>query len=191
MSSLSVAGDFSGLTATGRPISSGGGRRQMSRYVRSMFSQQINAGASPSRSAAMYNNPSPGGNHGNIMRSPSGYHYASRQSNGNSNQGQAALSLERPGSSIAVESPGLSHSMDESSTGKFVANFFQTHLSGGNSSSGGGGGGGGVSVGGARGGHRSSDRGESEEKSTATERTRYSKNDIVGNFMGEIFFLLI
>ena len=186
MSSLSVAGDFSGLTATGRPISGGGGRRQMSRYVRSMFSQQINAGASPSRAAAVYNNPSPSGNHGNIMRSPSGYHYASRQSNGNSNQGPAALNLERPGSSIAVESPSLSHSMDESSTGKFVANFFQTHLSGGNSSSGGGGGGGSVSVGGARGGHRSSDRGENEEKSTATEGTRYSKrqkNDIVGNFI--------
>lgn len=165
MSSLSVAGDFSGLTATGRPISGGGGRRQMSRYVRSMFSQQINTGSSPSRAAAMYNNPSPGGNHGNIMRSPSGYHYASRQSNGNSNQGPAALNLERPGSSIAVESPGLSHSMDEPSSGKFVANFFQTHLSGEKSSSGGDG----VSVGGARGGDR---RGENE-KSTATEETRY------------------
>ena len=166
MSSLSVAGDFSGLTATGRPISGGGGagqgRRQLTRYVRSMFSQQINAGTSPSRGAT-YNNP--GGSHGNMMmKSPSGYHYA-RQSSGNSNQG-ASLNLERPGSGIAMESATLSHGIDEPSSGKFVANFFQTHLSGG-------GGDGGVSVGGVRGGHGRGDKGENEEKSTATEGTRY------------------
>ena len=169
MSSLSVAGDFSGLTATGRPISASGGggggqgKRQMTRYVRSMFSQQINAGMSPSRGAT-YNNP--GGNHGNVIKSPSGYHYT-RQLSGNSNQG-ASLSLERPGSSIAVESATLSHHADEPSSGKFVANFFQAHLGGGSS-----GGGGGVSVGGARGGQGRGDNGENEEKSAATEGTRY------------------
>ena len=163
MSSLSVAGDFSGLTATGRPISAGTGgqgKRQMTRYVRSMFSQQINAGMSPSRGAT-YNNP--GGNHGNVIKSSSGYHYT-RQSSGNSNQG-ASLSLERPGSGIAVESATLSHHADEPSSGKFVANFFQTHLSGGS-----GGGGGGVSVGGARGGQGlgRGDNGENEGKSAET-----------------------
>ena len=77
-SSLSIAGDYSGLTATGRPIS-GQGRRQMTRYVRSMFSQQVGTGSSPSRSS--YN----AGNHGNVLlKSQSGYHYA-RQSSGNSN----------------------------------------------------------------------------------------------------------
>ncbi len=179
MSSLSVAGDFSGLTATGRPISGGGGgRRQMSRYVRSMFSQQINAGASPSRgTGTMYNNvnPTASGNHGNMVRSPSGYHYVGRQSSGSSNQGPvAALNLERPGSIIAMESAAaLSRNIDEPSSGKFVANFFQAHLSGGSSNSGGGSGGG--SVGGAREGHRRDDGGDIEEKSTDTEleETRY------------------
>ena len=158
MSSLSIAGDFSGLTATGRPIS-GQGKRQMTRYVRSMFSQQINAGSSPSRST--YNS----GNHGNVTKSPSGYHYA-RQSSGNSNQG-TALNMERPGSSIAVEPATLSHHADEPTSGKFVANFFQTHLSGS---------GGGVAVGGAKGGQGKGEKGENENgilKSTAAEGTRY------------------
>lgn len=165
MSSLSIAGDFSGLTATGRPISGSGGgqgKRQMTRYVRSMFSQQINAGASPSR-GAMYNTNS-GGSHGNVMKSPSGYHY-SRQLSGNSNQ-SSSLILERPGSSIAMESATLPHHIDEPSSGKFVANFFQTHLSGGS-------GGGCVAVGGAKGGHGRDEKSGNEDKSIATEGTRY------------------
>ena len=182
MSSLSVAGDFSGLTATGRPISGGAGqgRRQMTRYVRSMFSQQINAGASPSRGITYnMNMNNPGGNHGNnmMMKSPSGYHYT-RQLSGNSNQDATTLNLDRPGNGIAVEPATLSHSIDEPSSGKFVTNFFQTHLSGGSASGGGGGGGGGggVSVGGARGGQGRGDKGEYEEKSTvATEEMRYKK----------------
>ena len=163
MSSLSIAGDFSGLTATGRPISGSGGgqgKRQMTRYVRSMFSQQINAGASPSRGATY--NTNCGGSHGNMMKSPSGYHHT-RQLSGNSNQG-AALNMERPGSSIAVESATLPHHIDEPSSGKFVASFFQTHLSGG---------GGSVAVGGASSGQGRGEKGENKEKSVATEGTRY------------------
>jgi hypothetical protein len=71
----------------------------------------------------------------------------------------------------------LSRNIDEPSSGKFVANFFQAHLSGGSSSSGGGGGGGGgVSVGGAREGHRRDDGGDNEEKSSDTEEIRYLKS---------------
>ena len=158
MSSLSMAGDYSGLTATGRPISGGqlGNKRQMSRYVRSMFSQHINAaGSSPSRGA--YNS----GNHGNLMKSSSGYgyHYARQMSSSRSVSHTPSFNVERPASSVATETATFHH-RDEPSSGKFVANFFQTQLSRG-----------GVDVGGAKSGQG---RAEKEERAVS-EMTRYLK----------------
>lgn len=121
-SSVPIAGDYSGLTATGRPIS-GQGRRQMTRYVRSMFSQQLGTGTSPSR--ATYSS----GNHGSVLRSQSGYNYG-RQSSGGSVSGNSLINIDRPGSSVAVDfDPSLS--LGGESGGKFVASFCQSHLGGG------------------------------------------------------------
>ena len=100
----------------------------MTRYVRSMFSQQLSSNSSPSRGS--YGS----GSHGNVMKSPSGYQY-SRQSSGSSTGGASLINIDRPGSGMAVDSV-LSHHMNEQS-GKFVANFCQTHLGGGRGGAGG------------------------------------------------------
>lgn len=115
-SSLAVAGDFSGLTATGRPIS-GQGKRQMTRYVRSMFSQQMSTGSSPSRGSY---------SHGNVTKSQSGHHYT-RHSSGHSN----GTLIERPRSSMAQTADSASSHHTSEQSGKFVANFCQTVLNGG------------------------------------------------------------
>ena len=152
-SSLSIAGDYSGLTATGRPIS-GQGRRQMTRYVRSMFSQQLSSGSSPSRGS--YGS----GSHGNVMKSSSGYQQYMRQSSGSSTSGASLINIDRPGSGMAVDSI-LSHHMNDQS-GKFVANFCQTHL----------GSGGGRGVAGGRDHKGKSEDEEKLQKNAASEMTR-------------------
>ena len=124
-SNQSIAGDYSGLTATGRPIS-GQGRRQMTRYVRSMFSQQVSTGSSPSHNSR---GSFSSGSHGNVMRSQSGYHYT-RQSSGNSTS-ISLSSIDRPSNSGNMSVEAVLPQTTNETSGNFVANFCQTHLSGG------------------------------------------------------------
>ena len=108
MSNSAVAGDLSGLTATGRPIS-GHGRRQISKFVRSMLNQ-----------------PSSGSRHSHVHSSvldhtSSGY-----------------VPEARPHSNVVTErsrsfaDPGVRPltGNSEKRGGKFVANFCQTILNG-------------------------------------------------------------
>lgn len=122
----------------------------MTRYVRSMFSQQLGTNPSPSHNLrGSYNS----GSHGNVLRSQSGYHYT-RQSSG-STSSNSMSNIERRGSNIAIEAV-LPHHVNEPS-GKFVANFCQTHLNGGEKKEGKG----------------SEESKEENGKSTTVEDTRY------------------
>lgn len=97
--SSSIVGDFSGLTAQGRPISSHShSRRQMTKFVRSML------------------NSHPNSRHDGPL---SGY-------------SERSLSTERP-RSVTDSHPPQSGSGERvhSQSGKFVASFCQTVLSGG------------------------------------------------------------
>lgn len=113
MSNSAVAGDLSGLTATGRPIS-GHGRRQISKFVRSMLNQ-----------------PSSGSRHSHVHSS-----MLDHTSSGYINE-------SRPHSSVLTErSRSFADSgmrpltgNSEKRGGKFVANFCQTILNGPSSTS--------------------------------------------------------